>query len=364
MKRLLMSDLHFGYKKNDLRYNAMQMRWAREFIPQLCRDRGITHIDVLGDVFHHKELSDNQIKSNLIHLFEHEWADFTITALVGNHDTYYRTKNDVHNLEFLQKMPNFKVYTEYGVEVLPNGKKIGWCPWIYEEGLPHFLERMKQHGDVDFLYGHFECVGFSYNKLFDAKHGDDPITFLGCNPRKVFSGHYHTKSTRFINEVEWTYLGTPFQQTSIDEGDVKGVWILDTDTEIAEFVPSKGITQYLTITTDELDKLTKEEIEFSFLTLVIDRSNPVDFDALHDKYIGMGALEVNAKYSSDTKALAERIKMVKIDDTEQLPDSIKDGEGDGSALSLTLKYLKATEYTDYDKASEFLSEAFEAVTNA
>lgn len=369
MKRLVTSDLHFGLKKNDLRYNEMQMRWAKEFVVDLCHEHGIEHIDILGDVFHHKELTDGQIKSNLLSLLKNEWKDFKVTMIVGNHDTYYRTKNDVHNLEFLEDLPNVTIHTEYAVETLPNGKKIGWCPWVYEDGDTKFSEAMKAGGRVDCLYGHFECKGFKYNRHMDSTHGDDPHVYLSNKPDIVFSGHYHTSSITNIEDTTWIYTGTPWPQTRIDEGDPKGVWIYDTDKprhDCYEFVLSKGVTQYVTHSIADIDSLSDDDIRYNCITIMVPRSGVKDFDAdeVVMSLVSRGALSVDVRYVEDVEKFIDRVRSVKREDVEDsLPEAIRGDDGDGSALGLSLRYLKATNYDRYEKAVGFLTEAFEAVTN-
>ena len=83
--------------------------------------------------------------------------------MVGNHDTYYRDRNDVHNLHFIEHLPNVKIITDYEVHEC-EGKKIGYCAWLTSQNEEEIYAKMKAE-KVDYLFGHFELQGFAFNKL-------------------------------------------------------------------------------------------------------------------------------------------------------------------------------------------------------
>ena len=73
--------------------------------------------------------------------------------------------------------------------------------------------------------GHLELAGFAANKQVFMEHGYDRKLFDKFE--KVFSGHYHTRST----DGKITYLGTnPYEIYWNDVDDPRGFHIFDTDT--------------------------------------------------------------------------------------------------------------------------------------
>jgi DNA repair exonuclease SbcCD nuclease subunit len=63
-------------------------------------------------------------------------------------------------------------------------------------------------------------------------HGMDPKLFKRF--KAVYTGHYHHKSSK--GNIH--YMGSPYEMTWADCGDVKGFHVLDTDTLELEFVPN------------------------------------------------------------------------------------------------------------------------------
>lgn len=72
--------------------------------------------------------------------------------------------------------------------------------------------------------GHLELNGFEAYRGHTMDDGMDSIVFDGFT--KVFSGHYHTRST---NGVVF-YLGNPYEMYWNDVNDTRGFHIFDTET--------------------------------------------------------------------------------------------------------------------------------------
>lgn len=146
-------------------------------------------------------------------------AGIHVIALVGNHDIFHKNTLEVNSLELLfSDISNFTPIarpTIYGPFCL--------VPWICDENKDQVL-RFIDDSKTPYLVGHFEMVGFDMYKGMPCEHGLDPRTFAGF--KKVYSGHFHTRSGR--DNIE--YLGTPYEIIWSDHADEKGFLILDTDT--------------------------------------------------------------------------------------------------------------------------------------
>ena len=72
--------------------------------------------------------------------------------------------------------------------------------------------------------GHLELAGFEAHPGYIHSKGEDPSFFSKF--KRVFSGHYHTKSTK----GNVTYLGNPYQIYWNDCDDRRGFHLFDTET--------------------------------------------------------------------------------------------------------------------------------------
>lgn len=225
-KVAIVSDIHFGVNKNsELFLNSSLKFFKEQFVPYLKKFE-IGHILVLGDVFDNRNTINVKISDEVFNLFEKTFEDFEVTILIGNHDIYYKTSNEVHSLKALRHLPNVDVIDTirhkeiYGVKTL-------FCPWIvdYEdETIVHVLET----SDSDILFGHFDIVGFALNRTRVSTEGLHPEVFSKF--KKVFSGHYHTPSSKRVGKTEIAYIGSPYQMNRNDIDEPKGFIVLNLET--------------------------------------------------------------------------------------------------------------------------------------
>ena len=243
----MVSDVHFGEHQNNPIFLDMQIKWfINDLLPSL-KEKGIQILFVLGDLFHNKETTNNLVRQRVYDLFREELKDITIVVSLGNHDLYFRDRREVNGLHGLKDIPNVKVIEK--VVSLKLGKAdIAIVPWMIDS---------KREEDIasivaikpDVVFGHFAFAGFAFNRLYPARHGEDAQGFSEAvkGVSRVYSGHYHTQSQKTFGEARFQYLGAPFQYTRIDEGEVKGWWTLNLDTLEDEFIPSKGITEFVRV---------------------------------------------------------------------------------------------------------------------
>lgn len=299
MLKVLMSDLHFGSNQNSRIFLEMQINFFRKFVIPYMRRRGIDTLEILGDFFHHKELTDNNVKKEVWNLICHELRDFKIRMLLGNHDIYYRDSLETHSLHFIEDLPNVEIINSMCVIEEGNANQL-YVPWIIDNDLfkKNFSE-LTETNDINTVMGHFEMKGFPLNKLHGAKHGADVDELDLSKISNVFSGHYHTPSKRMFGDCSWQYLGSPFQHTRIDGGDKKGFVVFDTETLEYEFVYSESILEFKTI--EYSPKKTElpdvSEIKGNSVDIMV-YSNDVgkaDFEKFFSIISGMGPSRIEKK---------------------------------------------------------------------
>ncbi len=108
--------------------------------------------------------------------------------------------------------------------------------------------------DATMLFGHFEIAGFEMHSGQVIEEGFDMNVFKQFE--LVASGHFH-KKTSYIN---MSYLGTQYQITWADYGEVKGFHIFDTETGKLEFVANDK-PLFRKVWYDDSDGMTIPQIE-------------------------------------------------------------------------------------------------------
>lgn len=227
-KIALITDSHLGARSDSELFAQHQMDfYTNTFFPTL-HERGIRKIIHLGDFFENRvHLKLTTIRNALRFRDMLEMNDCDMTLLLGNHDVAFKDRNDLNSPEML--LESNKVYVIS--EPLTHDDML-FIPWVNKSNYQQCIDTIAS-SDARFCFGHFDIIGAKFSKYGEPSHeGFQPDMFSHFD--KVFSGHYHTKST--IKNIE--YLGSPFEYTWSDWDDVKGFHILDTETGELEFIPN------------------------------------------------------------------------------------------------------------------------------
>jgi len=261
-KIALITDQHFGVRKNSEVFLKSHMRFFKEqFIPYL-KENNITTIAMLGDLFDNRTHISTKIHSHVFNLFENELREFEIYVLVGNHDIYYNSKIDVHSLHFLSKFENVKLIDE-SQTVQIYDRNVVMVPWLIDQKKIHQVVK-ENEGDV--MFGHFDIRGFYFNKYKVSDEGISAETFSN-KFKKVFSGHFHTRSTRSVGDTEFVYVGSPYQTTRNDIDEERGFIVLDMETLDYEFVNNDVSLKYIKLQFPQ--RFTKEMIQNNIIDIHI-----------------------------------------------------------------------------------------------
>jgi DNA repair exonuclease SbcCD nuclease subunit len=227
----LIGDLHFGTKKNSEVYFESQKKFlVNQLIPYL-KERNIKKIFFLGDMFDNRSSINTKIHNEVFNLFNDYFKEFEIVILVGNHDTYYNSSIETNSIKFLGKFENIKIIEVPEIMECDN-KKILLTPWII-----NFSEFVSYISDksFDISFGHYNILGFHYNKFKTSEDGLDGSLF-GNKCKKVFSGHFHIRSKQTFKNCDIVYIGSPYQLTRTDIDEERGFTILNTDDWSYEFI--------------------------------------------------------------------------------------------------------------------------------
>jgi DNA repair exonuclease SbcCD nuclease subunit len=223
MKIAILTDTHYGARKGSkLFHDYFEQFYKNIFFPTL-EQYGITTVIHMGDAFDSRKSIDYQSLEWSKRVVFNPLSKYDVHMIVGNHDCYYKNTNNVNSPKLLLKdYSNIKTYSGT-TEINVHGLNVILIPWICSENEQNSLKIIK-NTKCKVAMGHLELNGFSPYKGHIMEDGMDPDIFN--NFKKVFSGHYHTRS----NNGKIFYLGNPYEIYWNDVNDVRGFTIFDTET--------------------------------------------------------------------------------------------------------------------------------------
>lgn len=313
-KIAILSDIHFGIRKNsELMLDNQKRFFNEQFFPYL-KEHNIEEVFILGDVFDSRPAMNINIMNEVCNIFK----SFKWTVLVGNHDCYLNTSTKINSLKLFSKFTNVDV-----IETMQEkeffGNKFLFVPWIFDED--KFLEDIKKYKSVVCL-GHFDLNGFSMgHKISDSSLM--PEVFQ--NFKKVFSGHFHTPQTRMFGTTEFIYCGSPMQYDWGEVGQRKGFYILDTDTIQYEFIENTVSAKHVKITYGE--DFNPADVENNFVKLFVKEEDVRDEEDL-EKFTN--------KLSEHSLA---SVATVIIKDDSDLDNTVEINEKGQTLLELIAEYI-------------------------
>lgn len=313
MKIALICDTHFGARSDNLLFDkSFNDFFTYDFFPYL-KENQIEHIIHLGDTFDRRKYINYSILHNVHKYYITPLKDFKSWTILGNHDVYYKSTNQVNSIELL--LNSFTNVVSQPTEIDFSGTPILLVPWINPENKQIVIEAIERT-NAQLLGGHLELAGFEMRK--GHIHSDGMET-KGIFDKfdLVFSGHYHHKSTK----GNVNYLGCPYEMDWSDYNDPKGFHIFDTETRELEFIPSTNKMYHRITYDDQNEKLDLDSIDFSVFSgkvlkiVVKNKNDPFLFDRL------ITALEKNAV--ADLQVIEDHLNL-SIDNIEDVIDEAED----------------------------------------
>ena len=256
----------------------------------------------------------------------------------------FKDTNKVNTLEsVLGEYDNIKIYDK-ATEVMIGGLPILFIPWINSENSDETYALIEQ-SECPVAMGHLELNGFEAHRGYIMDHGHATSPYKKFD--KVFSGHYHQKSTR----ENITYLGNPYQIYWNDYNQNRGFHIFDTNTKKLEFIENPyQIYQKIYYNEDQIKSgLFKfHEYNQSFIKIIVERKTDTDkFERFISQLYAAGVHEIKViEDPSFEQDLNEEIDIEKEDTLTILEKYVDDMEHSNKpALKSILKslYVEALE---------------------
>jgi len=224
MRVAILTDTHFCARKSSrLFQDYFEQFYNNVFFPTL-EQYGIDTVIHMGDAFDSRKSIDFVGLDWTRKVVLEPLSKYKVHLITGNHDVYFKNSNKINSPELLLKdYQNIKTYSE-PTEVNIGGLNILLLPWINSENQDKSFKLIK-NTKAKVVMGHLELQGFRVNKnLVMEEHGLEANLF--SNFKKVFSGHYHTRS----DNGTVFYLGNPYEIYWGDVNDTRGFTIFDTET--------------------------------------------------------------------------------------------------------------------------------------
>lgn len=262
-KTVIVGDIHLGKKSiNQVRKDKILESQHSFFISlrKYCTENSITEIIWTGDIFDTQIAIESNIIEYAVELFADIFSDITHHIIVGNHDIYLKDSLDISSLACLRKLSNVNVYRK-PTRLTINGKNFLMTPYLVSSINKVFTNNIETIGKkYDVVVGHFDIIGAKMESGFVSEHGLD-MSILLKNIKLTISGHYHNISnySNGVNKIQ--YVGTPYQLTFGDAGDIRGFWTIDGDLNM-EFIENNVSAKFIQIDIDEVDSYNTFENMF------------------------------------------------------------------------------------------------------
>lgn len=266
MKVAIICDTHFGCRnENELFLDHFLRFFEEQFFPYL-RDNGIDTVIHMGDFFDRRKYANINTLYQVRTRFLSRLDGLKFHCILGNHDTYFRSTNEVNSLREIlgDRYPSFILH-EKPTTLNLAGLDVSLVPWINNRNRDEFMNYIK-NCKSSILMGHFEINGYEVIPGLKFKDGLDARLFRRF--KSVYSGHFHAKQSK--DNIH--YLGTPYQITFSDASLRKGFHVLDTETGELEFIENKD-RMFHVFVYDEEKSLNKNDYLNKHVKIMVDRRN-------------------------------------------------------------------------------------------
>ena len=296
MKILLITDQHFGVRNDNQNFIEHYRKFYGNIVIPFLKASGIKEIINLGDTFDRRKY----VNFMSLEAAKEMWFDpvkelgCKMTALIGNHDIYYKNTLRINSPDELLGGYDIDVIHEPSTRNF-DGTDILLLPWICDENYDRTLRSITE-STAPVCMGHLELNGFEAHPGHVMDKGIDMNIFSKFT--KVFSGHYHTKS----NKNNCYYLGNPYQLYWNDYGQKRGFHVFDTETLRTTFYRNPFDTFHKLYYNNGVVLPNEEEVKGTFVKLIVeDKGDYTKFDyfvrQLQD--IGLADLKIVEDLSVD-----------------------------------------------------------------
>ena len=338
----LVGDLHLGIKNNSIEWLEIQKQWLlEEFIKQVDADFDADRDIVMfeGDIFHSRESVNIRIQTEVFGIFAQLAKKFKrgVFIILGNHDVYYKDKNDVNSVRSLTYLAdNIHVFEKAEILNINGTHPFLMLPWVDDYSrlagiIDDYRDRSK------YIVCHADVKGLTLNKFAKVEHGLELNSLKSF--KRVYAGHIHIRQEK----GNLLYTGTPYQMDRGDRDNSKGHYVLDVSSkEIVEtFVSNEVSPVFLKIDMFDLLEKSMDEVKSllrnNFVDVMINVSfaNKISITSFLEKISEANYRKVEFFTYVDSK---------ETDETSQVAENF-DIQDDFNIIDIFAHYLKSREYS-------------------
>jgi DNA repair exonuclease SbcCD nuclease subunit len=328
MKVAIITDTHYGARKGSkLFHDYFEKFYDEVFFPTL-EEQGIDTVIHMGDAFDSRKSIDYQSLEWAKRVVFDRLKKYNVHMIVGNHDCYYKNTNNVNSPQLLlQSYNNIKTY-DSPTEVKIGNLDVLLLPWINQEN-EEIVYKLIQTTSCKCAMGHLEINGFAAYKGHIMEDGVESKLFKKFE--RVFSGHYHTRST----DGKIYYLGNPYEIYWNDLNDTRGFTIFDTET-LEHFSIDNPHRMFYVVYYEDTPYQTFNATQYKdkIVKLVVrKKTDPKKFEKFVDKIYSSNVAELK---------IIENFQIVESDDFEEFESE--------DTLSILNRYIQESEI-QLDKSS-------------
>jgi DNA repair exonuclease SbcCD nuclease subunit len=269
----MITDIHFGARANAVEWMEIQRDYFENFfIPLVEKNyRPGDILLVLGDIFDSRNALNLMVLNMGLDIFEKLSKIFKegIVIILGNHDCYLKSSNEINSVKVLRFIPNIHIYEEPKSVTIGN-RKFLLMPWRKnaQDERDCILSMGTGH---DYLLMHTDVKGFKHNRTQDITTGCEISLYRPF--KRVYSGHIHyAQRVANIN-----MLGSPYEITRSDRGNMKGVTVLDLASGDETFYENTHSPKFVVFNFVDVIEMTpaklKKAFKNNFVDILIDNEN-------------------------------------------------------------------------------------------
>lgn len=254
MKKILISDTHFGVKNNSMTWFNHQKEFIyKQLIPYIESFREDVVLYHLGDVFDSRSSINPYIASQVRKMF----IDLTIVAdevfvIGGNHD-YYSPVEDDNNVNTLKLLlSDIEGVSLITKDLFIEGSDL-FIPWFRYDDTDKIKEYIKEY-NIENVFCHADLphIDVLHNNIFQGV--------------QVYSGHIHTPEVKGNLHT----LGSTYPLTFTDCNSERGFYVLDE--ESLTFHPNKYCINFYRVKNDEIFNILDKANPDDYIELYIDQN--------------------------------------------------------------------------------------------
>jgi calcineurin-like phosphoesterase family protein len=265
------TDTHLGIRNNSNEWiEIISDYFDNWFIPLVSREYRDGDILIhLGDYYDSRQSVNLKVLNLGVDIAEKLSNIFKdgVHIIIGNHDIWGKTSNDINSLKSLKWIPNINIHEE-PITLNAGGKRFLLMPWRKDhETERECLDFADPH---DYLCCHTDVTGMRFNKFVKIEDG---ITLNETKKfDRVYSGHIHYSQS--VGNVKM--LGSPYQLTRSDRDNRKGITLLDIESGAETYYENDRSPRFLKFDFSDVLEMNiddaKQVMDNGFIDVMIDSS--------------------------------------------------------------------------------------------